>query len=191
MKRTYTIFTALALVLGLSAIALASGHAEGHEHHIPWGNYVYRLINLAIVVGVIWKLAGKKIAGFFGGRRKQIGKDLDDLQVRQADAEKKLKDVEQSITNLEQEKQSILAEARAQGEGLKKAILDKAEADAERIREQAKRSAEFEAKAATDLLRAELAELVVEAARKIVQEQLSEKDHEKLVDEYLTKVVLN
>jgi F-type H+-transporting ATPase subunit b len=33
--------------------------------------------------------------------------------------------------------------------------------------------------------------MVVQAAEKIVQEKLSDADHDKLVDEYLTKVVLN
>jgi len=33
--------------------------------------------------------------------------------------------------------------------------------------------------------------MIVAAARKLVEEKLSDKGHEKLVDDYLTKVVLN
>ncbi len=167
----------------------AAGHGESHA--LPWGNYIGRVINLIIVIGIIWYAAGKKIKVFFGGRRKQIKQDLEDLEARKNEAAKKLKDVEQSIANLSQEKQSILDEAKKQGDALKEAIIEKAKKDAIQLTEQAKRSAEFEAKAAVDDLRAQMADLVVEAAIKLVQDKLSDKDHEKLVDEYLTKVVLN
>jgi len=56
---------------------------------------------------------------------------------------------------------------------------------------QAVTSAENEARAAFDRVRAEIADQVIEQATKIVREKLNEKDHERLVDEYLTKVVLN
>ncbi len=167
-------------------------HQDGAEHHgVPWMNFILRVVNFIIFVGIIWWAAGKKIVAFFGGRRKQIKEDLDDLSSRQAEAEKKLKGVESSIANLEQEKKAILEQAQQQGEALKQAIIDKAKADAEALKAQAQRTAANEAKAALDTMRAQMADLVVEAARKMIEDKLTEKDHEKLVDEYLTKVVLN
>ena len=166
-------------------------HQEGGEHKIPWMNFILRVVNFAIFIGIIWWAAGKKIAAFFGGRRKQIREDLDDLSARQAEAEKKLKGVESSIANLEQEKKAILQQAQEQGEALKQSIIEKAKADAAALKAQAERTAANEAKAALDTMRAQMADLVVEAARKMIQDKLTEKDHEKLVDEYLTKVVLN
>lgn len=166
-------------------------HQEGEHHGVPWMNFILRLVNFAIFIGIIWYAAGKKIAAFFGGRRKQIKEDLDDLAARQAEAEKKLKGVETSIANLEQEKKAILDQAREQGEALKQAIIQKANADAEALKAQAQRTAANEAKAALDTMRAQMAEMVVDAAKKMIQDKLSEQDHEKLVDEYLTKVVLN
>jgi len=189
LKRAASIIAQALCVLAGAGLAHASG--GGEEHGLPWGNYIYRVINLIVVVGLIWKFAGAKIKDLFKGRRSQIKRELDELEVRQADAEKKLKEVERSIANLEQEKQLILDEARRQGEDLKQAILGNAGREAELITAQARKSAEHEAKAARDSLRNEMADLIVAAATKIVQEKLSEKDHEKLVDDYLTKVVLN
>lgn len=167
-------------------------HQEGGEAHgVPWWNFIFRVVNFVLVLSILWWAAGKKIVGFFGGRRRQIKEDLDDLSARQAEAQKKLKDVERSIANLEQEKQAILDQAKTQGEALKAAIIAKAGHDAEAITAQAKRTAENEAKAALDKMRGEMAELVVEAAQKLVKSKLTEKDHDKLVDDYLTKVVLN
>lgn len=167
-------------------------HEEGAEEEpVPWMNFFLRVINFAVVLWILWKAAGKKAVAFFGGRRRQIKEDLDDLTTRQAEAQKKLKEVERSIANLEQEKQVILDEAKAQGEALKAAIIQKANSDAEAITAQAKRTAENEAKASLDQMRAQMADMVVEAAEKLVKSKLTEKDHAKLVDDYLTKVVLN
>ncbi|MGE4293374.1 MAG: F0F1 ATP synthase subunit B [Desulfovibrio sp.] len=191
-----------AFVLGLVGVAYATGagaeaaeaaHEGGHAeaHGIPWGNFAARVANLVIFIGIIWWAAGSKLKAFFGGRKTDIREELNSLEARKAEAEEKLKGVERGIANLNQEKQKILDEAQKQGEALKAAIIEKAERDAETMKEQAKRTAENEAKAAIDKMRGEMADLVAEAAAKMVKEQLSEKDHERLVDEYLTKVVLN
>jgi F-type H+-transporting ATPase subunit b len=185
--------TALTLIGVLAFATLA--YAEGGEHHgvdaEMLKNYAYRIVNFIIFIFLIYKFGGAKIAAIFTGRRAQIKKDLEDLTVRKTEAEKKLKDVETGIRNLEQEKAAILAEAQTQGEAIKAAIIEKAHKDAEAMKIQAAASAENEARAAFELVRAEIADQVIAEATKIVREKLTDKDHERLVDEYLTKVVLN
>jgi len=188
LKRVQMILAVAVCILASTAAAQASG---GHVTEDQLWNYLWRVLNLVIVVGIIWKLAGSKIKELLVGRQQEIKENLENLQTRQSEAEKKLKEVERSIANLSAEKQAILDEAGKQGEALKAAIIEQAEQDAVHIREQAKKTAANEATGAVEAIRAEVAELVVQAAEKIVQEKLSDADHDKLVDEYLTKVVLN
>ncbi|NDV20110.1 F0F1 ATP synthase subunit B [Pseudodesulfovibrio sp. JC047] len=192
MKRMYVFFAVLLTALAISSVAFASA-AEGHALFTADNvkDYGLRILNFVIFAFLLYKFGGAKIKDFFMGRRDGIKQDLDDLQTRQADAEKKLTDVESSIANMAQEKQQILDDAKAQGEAIKAAIIAKAEKDAQALTEQAKRTASNEAQAAIETIRAEMADMVVEAAEKIVAEKLSAEDHEKLVDDYLTKVVLN
>lgn len=187
----HTVLTLIG-VLAFTALAFASGGEGGEAHEgLPWANYGFRILNFVIFIFLLYKFAGAKAAAFFGGRRAQIKKDLEDLEIRKAEAEKRLKDVETGIRNLEQEKAAILAEAQTQGEAIKVAIIEKAQKDAETMRAQAVTSAENEARAAFDRVRGEIADQVIEQATKIVREKLTAQDHERLVDEYLTKVVLN
>jgi len=192
LKRMYVFFAVLLTALAISSVAFASA-AEGHALFTADNvkDYGLRIVNFIIFAGLLYKFAGAKIKEFFVGRRDQIKQDLDDLQTRQVEAEKKLKEVETSIANMAQEKQEILDGAKAQGEALKVAIVEKAHKDAEALKEQAKRTAANEAQAAIKTIRAEMADLVIDAAEKIVAEKLSAEDHDKLVDDYLTKVVLN
>ncbi len=190
MKRVYVFFAVILTALAISTVAFAS--ADGSvftSDNVK--DYGLRILNFAIFITLLYKLGGSKIKDFFGGRRDGIKQELDDLQTRQAEAEKKLKEVEASIANMAQEKQAILEEAKQQGEAIKAAIVAKGLKDSEALKEQAKRTASNEAQAAINTIRAEMADMVVAAAEKIVAEKLSADDHDKLVDDYLTKVVLN
>lgn len=190
MKGLRILTGALALTLLAVAVAFASEAAGGH-HELPWGNFAARVVTFAVVVGVIWFKAGKKIVGFFSGRRTGIEQELADLETRKTQARKSLADVEQRIANIEAERKEIIAEYRAQGERIKDAIIAKAEQTASQITAQATKTAETEVKQAVEQMRAEMAELVVSAAEKMLAEKLTVEDHEKLIDKYLTKVVLN
>ncbi len=193
MKRGKLIAVATLCILAAASLAWASGgEAAAHGgHHYNWMDLVWRTINFALVFGVIWFLAGKKLSGGLKGRSTDIANQLSDLEARKAEAEKKLRGIESSISNLEAEKKQITEEYHKQGEALKASIIAAAEEKAASIKEQAKLTAEQEGRAAAQQLRAEMADLVVEVSERMLKEKLSAGDQEKLVDEYLTKVVLN
>ncbi len=191
MKRLKTLFIATSCLLLAAGLAVASEHAEGGGHGNDWGNFAFRVINFIAFVGIIWWFAGKKIGSFFGSRRYNIENELADLETRKTEASRRLKEVEQSIANLEQERQKVLADYKAQGEALKASIIDSAKAQAAKIEQQAKATAEQEARYAMEAMRVEMADLIVDAAQKLLEQKLTTEEHEKLIDKYLTKVVLN
>lgn len=190
LKRLHLVAT-VAFVLGLATLAYASGDAEHAEHGLNWKDFLFRVVNFVLVFGVIAKLAGKKIVGFFRGRVTQIENQMADLDGRKAEAAKRLADIEASISNLAAEKKRIEDEYRQQGEKMRDAIIAAAEAKAVQIREQAVSAAAAETRAAVEKIRSEIADAVVESAKTMLQKKLTDKDQEKLVDEYLTKVVFN
>lgn len=180
---------AFGLVLVSSGTALAAEGGGGA--HADWGNFALRAANFVIFIGIIYWAAGKKIVGFFSSRRKGIEQELNDLERRKAEAARNLADVERRIAVLERERQAILAEYRAQGEAMQAAIIGKAEKTASQITEQARRTAENEIKQAVENMRAEMADRIIAVTGKMLQEKLTGEEHEKLIDKYLTKVVLN
>jgi len=190
LSRYKTTGTAIALTLLTAAAAFAAdGHAEGGQS--PEMNLVWRLLNIAIFVGVLYKLVGHKAKAFFTGRRDDIRMELENMEARKAEAELHLAEVKKRIANLDAECNAILEESRAQAEQLKVAILAEAHKQAEQVREQALRAAENEGKAAIEQLRAALADDIVAAAEALLQAKLDGAQHEKLINNSLTKVVLN
>lgn len=179
------------MTLLMAGAAYASGGEAGGEHHYDWMNLAFRVANFFIVGAIIWFAAGKKIVAFFRNRRASIEGELAELDTRKKEAAAKLKEVESSIANLEAERAKILEDYRSQGEALKAAILEKAEKSAAQVREQAKRTAENESRLAVERIREEMADMVAEAAEKLLRERLGKEEHEQLIDKYLEKVVLN
>ena len=158
---------------------------------MPWGNFIWRVLNFALFAGLLVFFFGKKIKGFFVGRTKNIADEISALESRKAQAQASLADVEKRIANLEAERQSILQDYKAQGEALKASIVAEAEAAASQIAVQAKTTAEHEIAQAIEAMRAEMADKIVEATEKLLAKKLTAAEHAKLVDKYLTKVVLN
>ena len=177
-----------ALFILLSA---ATVQAAGDAHTaINWSDLLWRFVTIGLVAAVIWKLGSARILAFFSGRRDGIAKELDTLTAARKKAQDDLQAVEKRIANLENERVGIIAEYTARGEAIKMEIIAKAEKQAEQIASQAKTTAQNEIDKALTAMREEIAEEIVELAQKSLRDVLTEKDHEKLLNRVLDKVVL-
>lgn len=187
MKIIYKFFLALALLMLFSGVA----YAAGDDKPLEWLNLLWRIINFILVYGLLAYLIGDKIISYFRNRQIQIEDQLSGLETRRYEAEHRLEEVETAISKLAEEKKALMEEYKAQGEALRASIIAKAEESAVKIKEQAKVAIAQEQKLAQEALRQELAEMTVEAVEKILRKELDETKQEQLIDDYLTKVVLN
>ena len=178
------------LLCTLAMLLAAAGTAHAADGHTNWPDLGWRVITAAAVVFIIYKAAGKMIAGALSGRRQGIAQELDDLETRKEKARADLLDVEKRIANLERERKAILKEYEARGEALKAEIVAKAETTAAQIMTQAKQTAQNEIDGALAAMREDLAEKIVAAASESITGSLTAKDQEKLLDSVLNKVVL-
>lgn len=170
-----------------NAFASEGGSGLANE----WVNLSLRIVNILIFIGIIWKFAGKFIKDGLVGRRDRVAAELKELEERKVKAAEELKAMRERVAKVETDCQAILEESRIQAEAQRKAILDKANATARQITDQARRVAESEMRLIVAEMRGELADLVTEAAQRQLSRTLDTAEQEKLIDKYLTKVVLN
>ncbi len=185
MQKFYRAMAVCALVL----VSCQTAYAASGEH-LAWGDFLLRLVNAAIFVGILWYATSKIVKKFFSGRRSGIIQEMDDLVERRRKAEEHLADVEKQIADVETECARLLEEGRAQAERMKDAILANAEQQAAHILEQAARMAEQEGKAELEAIRCKMADSIVSAVEKSLAEVLDDKTHQKLIDKSLSKGVL-
>lgn len=174
-----------------ACFVLSASTAYAADGELRWGDFAWRVLNLVVFVAILWKFAGKIIVNFLTGRREGIRQELDDLEAGRVSARQKLAEIEAGIANLEAERKAILDESRTQAEIAKQAIIQEAHRQADQILEQARRTAENEGRAVLAQVRESIAEEIIDAATTVLESKLDAAKHDKLINNSLTKVVLN
>lgn len=179
------------ILLGFAGLAIAAGGGDhGDAASKGWViTDTYKLMNFAVLAGALFYLARKPVKEFFSSRTTGIREELETLEQKKVESEKILARYAEQIATLDQEADRIVADYIAQGEAAKKRILVEAEAQAVKLEEMAKRNIEQEFKAARLALKQEIVEKALAKAEILVKESISKEDQDRLVDDYLAKVV--
>ncbi|MCF6248558.1 MAG: ATP synthase F0 subunit B [Desulfobacula sp.] len=174
--------------VAMTGVAWAS--SEASSVHNAWlSNDTWKVLNFAVLAIGVFFIARKPVAEFFSSRAKSIEDEINELELKKADAQKKLAEYQAKFKNLDQESKKIVADYIKQGEKAKTRILAEAEAEAEKLEDMAKRNIEQEFKTAKVKLQQEIVEKAMEKAEQVIIASISSEDQDKLVDEYLKKVV--
>ncbi len=189
MKRnSIMIFIIAAFLFFFVGVALgASGGEKGPKVWVATDTY--RVMNFTVLVGVLFFLLRKPVAQFFSSRIKGIEDQLSELETKKKDAEQTLGEYTQKLAQLDKEGKKIVDDYIRQGNEAKERILKEAESAADKLKEQALRNIDYEINQAKLRLQAEVLEKAIVKAEEIIKNELTTEDHDRLVDEYLEKVV--
>lgn len=186
------IFVTMLLIFSLGEALGASG--EGHEKENEQKRWVatdtYRVMNFAVLAAALFFLLRKPASQALAGRIKGIKNQLSELESKKEAAEKQLAEYNKRLSLLDQEAEKIVDEYIRQGNEAKVKILQQAEAAVEKLNEQAQKTIEYEFKQATMKLQEEILEKALAKAEGIIREKISSEDQNRLVDEYIEKVVV-
>ncbi len=175
------------LLLIEAAAALASAGDD-----IPTGwmtTDTYRVINFVVLAFGVFYLLRKPVARALATRIYSIKAQLTELEAKKSEAEQQLAQYREKLARLDQEAETIVAEYIRQGNEARQRILKEAEAAAQKLEEQAKRSIDQEFAQAKRKLQEDILENALAKAEDILTGSISAMDQERLVDEYLEKVV--
>lgn len=187
-----SVLPAILYVVMAAAFAYASGGGEaaggGHDNHklIDFG---WRIVNVAILVGLLWWLSAKGIKGFFAGRREGIKDAMESAVEAKEAAQKKFDEYSAKLDKATGEIEEIAQMIRAQGQAEKEKIIEDAKRSAEKMKADATARMEQDYNKFKNELRQEAAELAVEMAESILKKQIKKADHEDMVKDFLDRMV--
>ncbi|MGD8844845.1 MAG: ATP synthase F0 subunit B [Desulfobacteraceae bacterium] len=186
-----TVIVAVIFVMGLAPAFGSGGGEGGHEAESkPWMKTdTAKVLNFAVLAIGLFLVLRKPVSQALSDRIKGIKEELEELEGRKAEVEKQLHQYNTKLATLDKEAEQVIAEYIRQGEEAKARILKEAESAADKLEEQAKKNIENEFKQAKEELQAEIVEKALVRAEQAVKEKISAQDQERLVDEYLAKVV--
>ncbi|MCP4368330.1 MAG: ATP synthase F0 subunit B [Deltaproteobacteria bacterium] len=186
-SRTFIVVIMLLLFL-FSGVAAASGGGEGESK--GWlATDTYKVMNFAVLAIGLFILLRKPVSQALNDRIKGIKEQLSELEEKKEAAEKKLAEYNEKFLKLDKEAEQIVAEYVKQGNEARARILKEAESAALKLEDQAKKNIANEFEKAKSKLHEEILEQALVKAEDIIQNKITSKDQDKLVDEYLEKVV--
>ena len=188
-KMIKSVLIAGLMVLVAGTVAYAAGGGEEH-HPIDWKDFGYRMLNFAILAGFLWWLSAKKVKEFFAGRRNDIKESLNQAQAAKEEAERKYKEYVAKLEKATDEIDGIAEMIKVQGMAEKEKMIEEAKKAAVKIEEDTKARMEQEFSTARNQLRAEAAQLSIQLAEELLKRNITIQDHEKMVKEYMDKVVI-
>lgn len=159
------------------------------EKIIPLGVELYvNLAAFAVLFVLLAKFAFPPITKMLDERAEKIRESLEKAEDTRIEAERLLEEYRQQMAEARAEAAKIIEQGRTVAENMKAEILAKAREEAEAEKAKALEAIKAERAAALAELQAKVAELSVAVAGKIIGEQLTPAEHEKLIERYIAEV---
>ncbi len=138
-----------------------------------------------IVVLILRKTAWKPLLDFLDARREKIRKDYADAEHALSDAEALKGDFAHKLADIKAIERERVQEAVKRGEQFADGIVAEARAKAEVALEKAKADIDIEAEKAQIQLRADVVDMTIAVAEKLIGERLDDEKHRALIRQYI------
>ena len=162
------------LLAARQSVVLAA-EEEVHNPLLPiWSEVILSLIVFAILFFIVRKYVVPNFEKAYAERTAAIEGGLQAAETKQAEADAKLAELEQRLSEARHEAARIREDAREQGAAIIAEMRQQAQAEAARIVEHAHTQIEAERQQAVTSLRAEVGSLATSLAGRIVGESLDD-----------------
>lgn len=184
------IFYLLSIACCLLPVAVFAAEAGG-EHGGSIMEWVWRIVNFAILVFILVKFLNKPLKNYLQQRKDLIEKSIKEAREAKELAMKALAEVEERLKVKDKEVEEIISSAKSSGEREKERLVEEGEKLKAKILEQAKTNIEYEVKKAKEAIKAEAVDAAMQLAEEKIKAKMTKDDHEKLLAESLKLIHKN
>ncbi|WP_026526039.1 F0F1 ATP synthase subunit B [Butyrivibrio sp. VCD2006] len=154
---------------------------------VPW-TFIAQICNLFIQLWLIKKFLFKPINEVIEKRRQLTEQEIKGAREAKAKAEEMKKEYETSLSSAQSEAAEIVAKAQKEAQGKADNIVKDAEQQAKGLIERAEADIEQSKKKAINEAKDTIGGLAMDIAGKVVEKEINENDHKKLIDEFINNV---
>lgn len=154
---------------------------------IPW-TFIAQICNLFIQMYLIKRFLFKPINAVLEKRRAMAQAQLEDAKKAKEEAETMKADYEGNMAKAKAEAAEILETAQKNAVLRSEAIINEAQAQAANIKSKAEADIVQEKKKAVNDIKNEIGGIAMDIAGKVIEREISEDDHKKLIDEFIGNV---
>lgn len=173
------------------AVLAFSGGEMGSPLDINPGVIFWTTITFVILLLILKKVAWKPILSSLNEREQMIKDSLEKAEKAKEDAEKLIAENQANIAKAEEEAQKLIAQSREYAENLKNQIVEEGKNEKKKILEDALAELERKNQEAFLKLKDQVADIAIDAAEKIIRENLDREKQIKLVNKHLDDIAKN
>ena len=150
--------------------------------------FLAQICNLMIQLVIFKKFLLKPIKQVIADRKAKADSEIADAQKLRTEAEAMKAEYEQNLQNARAEANKIVANAQKTATARGEEIVGEARAQAAALKQKAEADIAQERKKAVNEVKDEIGGIAMEIASKVVEREISEKDHKDLIDEFIKNV---
>ena len=150
--------------------------------------FLAQICNLMIQLVIFKKFLLKPIRQVIADRKAKADSEIADAQKLRTEAEAMKAEYEQNLQNARTEANQIVAAAQKTATARSEEIVGEARAQAAALKQKAEADIALERKKAVNEVKDEIGGIAMEIASKVVEREISEKDHKDLIDEFIKNV---
>lgn len=149
---------------------------------------IFTWANLLILFLLMKKFFFKPIKNILKQREDEVNSLYEKANSSSAEAEKLKNEYEKRLAEAKSEANEIVGSAVKNAKVRSDEIIGDAKKEAQGIMEKAEREIEREKNSCVNEIKTEISYLAVDIAKKVIEKDLKEKDHEKLIDDIISKM---
>jgi F-type H+-transporting ATPase subunit b len=153
--------------------------------HLEPGMMIWTWVTFVVLFFVLGKVAWKPILSAVEQREKKIKDSIQKAEKAKTEAETLLEKHEKMMTEAQNQIQKMFKENKDTAEKMKNDLLESARLETEKMFQRAKQDIDHQKEAAIIELKKQVADLAIQAASKLIQENMDQKKHRDLVDRYI------
>ncbi len=154
---------------------------------VPW-TFIASIINLFLQAWLLKKFLFKPVNEILAKRRAMADAEIADAEKERAEAVAMKTEYEAGIAAAKDKANEIVSAAQKSADAQSERVIREAQEEAAAIRSRAERDIAQEKKKAIGEIKNEIGSMAMDIAGKVIERELTEEDHRKLIDEYIQNV---
>jgi F-type H+-transporting ATPase subunit b len=185
VKKMMRLFIFVLFASFWSTALYAAGGSDGGSSLM---DFVWKTLNVAVLVAIIYKFARKPVASALNSTAQSAKQLVDDARSAEEKITSELSGMRIQISVLEKDAVEMVASAKKDAENEKARIIEEGRQELVRMKEQARFTLEQERRKAEDVLRNWIAEESVRLAEGKLKKEMNQKHQAKLVKNYMNQL---
>ena len=149
---------------------------------------VMQMLNFAVFLMAFYVFLWDPMVNVLDARRAKVRENIESADEARREAQDEKKEAARTIQEARRDRMELRELAQHEADEDRQEIVAEAHRQAERLMKETQRRIEAEADEARGVLRREIGDMAVEVARRLLQRELTEQDHDRLVDELIAEL---